>query len=523
VGSKLIEGEMLRLRIFRYDPAENRSPRYATFEVPYESHMTVLDALYYIHANLDSSLAFRWGCRTAKCGECGLKVNGKPTLACKEAIRTRELLIEPLSPFPIVRDLVIDRSGMEDRIAKNGLFLSRGDDVTEEPEPIPIEIADRFVHLNKCIDCYACISACPMISSNEDVSHGFASPVLMNRLAKLAVHPRDIRDRATAAYSEGVYSCTLCGGCQEICPYEIETPSLSILYLRQLLIEKGLVPRTAQDALTNTYKYGNPWKKQGGRSDWTEELDVKYFSKGENAELLLYVGCTGSYDPRIQGVIRSLAFILGAAGVDFGILGDEERCCGSPMLRLGEKGLFDLLAEENMENFERYGIDHIVTLSPHSYNAFSNDYPEKGLNVQHYTELLSELIDEGRVRLNSHMDALVTYHDSCYLGRCNGIYEPPRKILESIPGISLIEMPRNRETSFCCGGGGGMMWVDDLSEERASARRAREAANLEPDIVATSCPFCLINLEDGVKAIGKDGRIQVKDIAELVKIGMNTR
>lgn len=513
----LREGEKIKIKVFRYDPVTDPSPRYETYEVPYYPHIKVLGALQYVQRNLDSSLAFRWGCRTSKCGECALLVNRKPALACKEDITSREMLLEPLSAFPVIRDLVIDRTKLEDRIRKNRLFLVRKKTPIKEPEPIDMELADTFVNLSKCIECYACVSACPMISTEEDVAHGFASPVIMNKLAKFALDPRDNEDRISIAHSEGAYSCTTCARCKEVCPWGIEILSLSIVYLRQLLVEKGLVPRTAQDSLTKTYKYGNPWMGKRKRNEWAKRLKVKRYPRGEKAEILFYVGCTASYDTRAQKIARSLVSVFNKAGVDFAILGNEEKCCGSPILRLGEKGLYDMLVDENLKLFEKYGIKRIVTASPHSYNAFLNDYPKKGLEVQHYTQLISALIEQGRINFSRRMDAVVTYHDPCYLGRYNNIYEPPREILKAIPGLTLIEMPRNREDSFCCGGGGGMMWIDELSEERACTRRAREAASVEADIIATACPFCLINLEDGVKTIGQDNTIQIRDIIELVK------
>jgi Fe-S oxidoreductase len=213
-----------------------------------------------------------------------------------------------------------------------------------------------------------------------------------------------------------------------------------------------------------------------------------------------------------------MTFVLNKVGVDFGILGNEERCCGDPILRLGERGLFEMIAEENLALFEKYDISRIVTTSPHCYNTFIEDYTQKSFELQHYTQLLSELVEQGRLKFSKKVDKVVTYHDPCFLGRYNDIYEEPRKILEAIPGLTFVEMPRNRENSFCCGGGGGMMWMEEiLSEERTCLKRAHEAVGIKPDIIATACPFCLINLEDGIKVLNKEDIVQVKDIIELVK------
>jgi Fe-S oxidoreductase len=321
-----------------------------------------------------------------------------------------------------------------------------------------------------------------------------------------------------------IYSCAMCAHCEAECRRLSSGVAITeiIKMAREFLVEKGIVPKTVQNALVSTYRYANPWgERKDKRDEWAKGLKVKDYSRGENAEILYFPGCTASYDTRAQEVARSMVFGLAKAGVDFGILGNEERCCGSPILRLGEKGLFEMLVEENLGLFERYNVNRIVTTSPHCYNTFIDDYPKKGFEVQHYTQFLSELVEQGRLKFSKKINKVVTYHDPCFLGRYNDIYEPPRKILEAIPGLTIVEMPRNRENSFCCGGGGGMMWMDEvLSRERTCVKRAREAASVEPDIIATACPFCLINLEDGIKVLDKEDRIQVKGIIELVKDAM---
>jgi Fe-S oxidoreductase len=367
--------------------------------------------------------------------------------------------------------------------------------------------------IKQCAKCKFCVTSCPMYEN----WYTQAAPGKMRAM----YHSIKFNLKPDEVLRDIIYSCANCKNCEMTCNKLSTAVKFTeiIKMSREFLVEKGIVPKTIQEALDSTYKYGNPWR--GGRKerdDWAKGLNVKRFSKGNNPEILYFVGCTASYDTRAQDVARSLALVLEKAGVNFGIIGNEERCCGGPILRLGEKGLFEMLVEENLELFEKYNINRIVTTSPHCYNTFVNDYPKKGLNVQHYTQLLSELIEQGRLNFSKKIDKIATYHDPCFLGRHNNIYDAPRQILEAIPGLHLVEMPRNRENSFCCGGGGGMMWVDEvLSQERTCAKRASEASSVEPDIIATSCPFCLINLEDGVKLIEKEAKIQVRDIAELVK------
>ena len=364
----------------------------------------------------------------------------------------------------------------------------------------------------QCAKCKFGMTSCPMYEGWYTQA-AFGKMQSLYYAIKLGLKPDEtLRDM--------IYSCAMCAHCEAVCKkVSTAVPSTEIIKkAREFLVEEGLVPRTVQDALVSTYRHGNPWGQPRDRRDeWAKGLNVKDYSRADNVEILYFVGCTPSYDTRVQEVARSMVSALGEARVEFGILGNEERCCGEPISRLGEKGLFEMLAEENLKLFEKYDVSRIVTTSPHAYNAFIKDYPNKGMKVQHHTQLLLELLEQGRLSFSKNVDKVVTYHDPCFLGRYNDIYEVPRKILEAIPGLTLVEMPRNKEDSFCCGGGGGMMWMDELSEERTCVKRAREAASVEPDIIATACPFCLINLEDGIKVIDKDDVIQVKDIIELVK------
>ena len=322
---------------------------------------------------------------------------------------------------------------------------------------------------------------------------------------------------------ENIYTCTTCGYCEERCPSKISTPKL-VTQLRALAINEGVIANPLlRRTFGNTYKYGNPWGKPAKtRSEWAKDLKVKTFKENEDLEILLFVGCAPSYDFRCQEVAKSLVAILDKIGVNFGILGDEETCCGDSVLRMGEKGLFEMLAEKNRDTFRKYEIRKIVTISPHCYNAFLNDYSLGSKpKVEHYTEFLWELIKQEKLKFTRAIDKVVTYHDPCYLGRYNDVYDAPREILNKIPGLSLIEMPRNRQRSFCCGGGGGRIWMEESGDQRRpDMLRAHEASDVGAGILVTACPFCLMKLEDAIKVIGNDGKIQVKDLAELVEVSM---
>jgi Fe-S oxidoreductase len=266
--------------------------------------------------------------------------------------------------------------------------------------------------------------------------------------------------------------------------------------------------------LESVFKNGNPW---GGvrdrRSKWIHDLDVKHVSLG--AEILYFVGCTSAYDPRVQKVARSFIGCLKEAKIDFGILGNEENCCGNEVYGIGEKGLFSFLVEENMKIFNKYNVKRVVTSCPHSYNAFKNIYGQLDFKTEHHSQLLASLIENGELTFSKEIRKNITYQDPCFLGRQNGIYDEPRKIIESLPGANFIELERSREKSLCCGGGGGRMWVD-IPRERLAEIRIKEAVEAKGEIFATACPFCLLSLEDAVKTMGFEDKIKVMDIAELV-------
>jgi len=288
-----------------------------------------------------------------------------------------------------------------------------------------------------------------------------------------------------------------------------------LISVRSLLVEGGQVPRTIMDALEGVYKYGNPWGlSRSKRSEWAKDLKVKYASESEKVELLYFVGCASSYDPRAQEVAKALVTNLNALGVDFSILGDKESCCGNEIYSLGEKGLFEILVKDNLSLFDQYGVNRIITTSPHCFNAFKNRYGKKDLAVQHYTQYFADLIDEEKLKFSNKFEKVVTFQDPCFLGKHNNIYDEPRKMIENIPGVKFLELPMTKGRSVCCEGGGGRMWVDNPGE-RAAENRVREAINIGAEILAVACPFCLLTFEDAVKTTGNEGRIQVMDINEL--------
>ena len=358
--------------------------------------------------------------------------------------------------------------------------------------------------LNICIQCGTCTGGCPV---------KFRSPLNMRRLVRqscLEADPSPIFKRPE------LWACTTCSTCSLRCPAGVKNVEF-IMGIRNYLANKGEVPSTIRDALENTFLQGNPWGRfRDRRADWAKDLGVKII--GEVAtETLLYVGCAPSYDPRVQNVSTALVKIFQKADFNFGILGKKESCCGNEIRRMGEQALFKKLTKDNTNLFKKSGIKRIITISPHCFNAFKNEYPDLDIPVQHYTQVIAELIEMGKLKLSKGLDIAVTYQDPCFLGKQNQIYEEPRKILTSIPGLDFAEMERSRQRSLCCEGGGGRMWAEGGTEgTRNGAIRVREAVALGAKVLATSCPFCLLTLEDAVKISGLTDQIAVKDISELV-------
>lgn len=343
-----------------------------------------------------------------------------------------------------------------------------------------------MVSLSACMQCAVCSSSCSMRYS-------------MN-IRRLIAHYLSKKE----FWSNELWNCTTCHVCQDRCPRGIAITDL-IVEARSKVIESGKVPSDVREMLESVQKFANPFgvgkakkrKWHGNKFRFADECSFEY---------LYFAGC-GVVDERAGEVARKIAELLEAAGINFAILKDEG-CCGNDVRAVGEEGLFEMLKEENMAVFKEYGVEKLIVSSPHCYNAFK----EYGVEVYHVSEIFKRAIEDARLRFRKVVEQRVTYHDPCYLGRYNGVYDAPREVLKAIPGIELVEMPRNRENALCCGAGGGNI-VRDV-EFRPSLKRIDEAEMVAADILAVSCPFCLMMLEDAVKVKGSE--IKVMDVAELL-------
>jgi Fe-S oxidoreductase len=422
----------------------------------------------------------------------------------------------------------------------------------------------QLIDLYACVECGRCTNMCPATGTGKMLSpmdlivklrdhltnHGAAitqkqpwvptfafSGTKGNQIALAAAGAGAQESAAGLAYSpsligeviteEEIWACTTCRNCEDQCPVMNEHVDKIIDLRRFLVLTEGKMDADAQRAMTNIERQGNPWGlNRKERENWREERPdvivptVKEMKKaGEEFEFLFWVGSMGSYDNRSQKIALSFAKLMNEAGVKFAILGNKEKNSGDTPRRLGNEFLFQELATKNIEEFVDAGVTKIVTIDPHAYNIFKNEYPDFGLSaeVYHHTEVLYELVRDGKLKPQFEVNETITFHDSCYLGRYNDVYDPPREILKAIPGVKLVEMERNRETGMCCGAGGGLMWMEEETGNRINVTRTEQAIAVNPSIISSGCPYCLTMLSDGTKAKEVEETIGTYDVAEILE------
>lgn len=375
-----------------------------------------------------------------------------------------------------------------------------------------------------CTECGRCQMSCPAYLSGKPLNPKYVildtkEYLLKHTSALLRKEASGHEDFAGDVISEEViWDCTMCSACEQECPVTNEQMHL-IVDLRRHLVEQGRVSSSVAKALESMRSLGNPWEQpQSLRLDWAEGRGVNLIEEQGEVEVLYWIGCTSAYDPRAQDISQAMLSLLGKANINYAILGAEERCCGDPARRMGEEGLFQKIACSNIEVLKKYHFKRLMTHCPHCFNTFRNEYPQFGgqFEVVHHSQFLLELIRAGRIKLPEEQELSLTFHDPCYLGRYNGVYDSPRQVLQAIPKVRMAEMKLNKAKAMCCGAGGGQMWIQAEKGRRIESMRFEQAQELNVQAVATACPYCTIMLDEAGKTKEAIGKIKVMDIAELL-------
>jgi len=407
--------------------------------------------------------------------------------------------------------------------------------------PIDLEHADHYgvskvtqhswknlLDLYTCTECGRCQEQCPAFLTGKPLNPKMIIVDSRENLFKTVRDaPADHRGApqlpqaliGDAIKEDEIWSCVACGACQQECPVLIEHVPKILDMRRSLVLEESRLPKEAQGALRSIEGQGNPYGlPKAQRADWAQGLGVKTVAEHPDAEYLYFVGCAASYDEANKAVARAFVQLLQKAGVDFAILGGRETCNGDPARRIGNEYLYQMQAKQNIEAMNGAGVKKVIATCPHCFNTIKNEFPQFGgaYEVIHHTELLAQLITEGRLTPSRAVEGKFTYHDSCYLGRWNGIYDPPRAVVEAIPGAELVEIERHHKRGFCCGAGGGRMWMEETIGKRINHERVDQTLRTEAPRVATACPFCLTMFREGIAAKGAEGRLQVQDLAQYL-------
>jgi Fe-S oxidoreductase len=390
-----------------------------------------------------------------------------------------------------------------------------------------------------CTECGRCAGMCPATDTGKvlnpmEVVFAGKENMLINGMEQLRTRSFNTLAAADAdarmsvpligageasVSTDAIWECTTCGACAEKCPVFIEQFPKLLELRRHLVMEKVEFPPELVGLFENIEQRSNPYgMAPSDRAKWADGLDIPLIADNPDAEYLFFAGCVPSYNGRMKSVLASIVELLRKGGVSFAMLGKEEGCCGDPLRRLGNEYVFDQVARNNIAQFKKHGVKKIITFCPHCYNSFKNDYPGFGANMEvlHHTQVISSLVEKGVVKPAALSSERVVIHDACYLGRYNGIYEEPRRIVRAVTGTDPLEMERHKRQSFCCGAGGGQLWLHESKGTRINTARTRQALEKKPSIVATSCPYCLVMFEDGLKDEKADERVAVLDVSELL-------
>jgi fumarate reductase (CoM/CoB) subunit B len=504
---------MINISVMRYQPSEDEEPYLESYSVENKDKMKFLDALNYINNHHQANIAYRSSCRAGQCGSCAVKVNGEMALACKREIKDGDI-IEPIN-LPVIKDLVVDRSEIEGKVKDMGLYLEDECEISECPAILNPEELANTKKLRSCIDCYSCLSACPVLKVNDE----FAGPYFMRYLSKFAMDPRDCSDRAEEGLEEGLYCCTSCSKCVEVCPKEINTFGGAIEKLREIAFQEGIGPlpahRSVKELIEKTGRSVEPMKEGPMRAGFMEtaiqkqkagKLDNNRKNGDKKEKIAFFTGCLVDY--RLPEIGMSLLSVLNNHNVEVEVPAGQV-CCGSPMIRTGQTDVVKELTEKNAKALE--GYDTIITVCAGCGATLKKDYPEYGvnLNVMDISEYLQDKLNTEDMK---PVNMKVTYHDPCHLIRGQGIRDEPREILKKIKGLEFVEMEIPDQ---CCGAGGGVRSGKPEIAAALGSEKAKMIEKLDVDAVITICPFCENNIRASLEKEGL--KLEVMNLLTLLE------
>lgn len=495
---------MIKVKILRQNPRTGKEPYFEVYEVEESDKMKILDALNQINNRYDADIAYRYSCRAGQCGSCALKMNKKIVLACKAEIEDGAVL-EPLD-FEVLKDLVVDRSKYDNKVTKMDLFVEGDCSVQECPQIMfPKDYADTK-KIRSCIECLSCLSACPVVKQTEE----FAGPYFMRYISKFALDPRDCADRAAEGFDEGLYTCTSCGKCKEVCPKEINTFGSAIEKLREISVNENIGPLPAHKTILEQIKKTGRSVEPAGTGEFPEGFvkTQKNVNNGSKHKIALFTGCMVDY--KLPEIAVALLKVMEANNIDV-IVPDGQICCGSPLLRTGQTEIFPEIAKRNYEALKDY--DTIVTVCAGCGSTLKNDYPKAGinLNVKDISEFLADKLKTDNMK---PVNMKVCYHDPCHLVRGQGISKEPREVLNKIKGVEFVEM---EVPDQCCGAGGGVRSGKPEIAAGLGSKKVKMVEKLDVDAVITICPFCEYNIQDSLDREGLND-VKVMNILKLLEM-----
>lgn len=486
---------MITVNVSRFNKEKDLKPYFESYEIEKTQGMKLLDALQAINDKYDADISFRSSCRAGQCGSCGVKYNGEGVLACQQEVEDN-CKIEA-ADFPIIKDLIVDRSSVNEKVQSLNLYCSQehSDELNETMTNSQLKDTKK---VRSCIECYSCLNSCPVVKYFEEE---FDGPFYLRYLSKFNFDPRDIDDRISESLEEGLYKCTSCGKCMEVCPKNINTFGDAIEKLRAIACSEGKGPLPQHVAFKeNIIESGRSVKGEG--KSFIEEAGVEGKSK-----IGLFTGCM--VDKKLQHIGHALVNVLKAHGIEIDIP-KEQVCCGSPLLRTGQNDIIQSLVDKNKEVFKDYDI--VLTICAGCGSTLKNNHPEYGskLNVMDISEFL---IDKLNIDDMKEVDMTVTWHDPCHLFRGQGVSKEPRELLKEIKGINFVEMEKPNQ---CCGAGGGIKAGHPEIALKLSTEKAKMIKDTGAEAVITICPFCQHNIQDGLNHEGLND-VKAMNILELLE------